>query len=277
MIEIGKYQILKILRKTSVGLYLGDESGEDILLPNKYCPEKYNLEEEIEVFVYRDNMERKIATNLTPKILLHEFALLQVTTVDTVGAFMDWGLEKELLVPFKEQRQRMVEGRWYVVYMDIDTKTDRLYASNKIEKRLDNKILTVKEGDSVDLLVFHKTDLGFSVIINNIHKGLIYNNDVFKVLNIGDKLTGYIKKIREENKIDVSIRPAGYSNYNNTNSNIIYNKLVENNGVLALGDKSAPEDIYSYLGISKKEFKKAIGALYKDKKIKISPKEIRLI
>ena len=184
MIDIGQYHELRILRETSVGLFLGDEDGEDVLLPNKYRPDQFEIDDTIEVFVYRDHEERKVATNLTPKILLNDFALLQVTAVTEVGAFMDWGLEKELMVPFNEQRQKMEEGRWYLVYMTLDKKTDRLFASNKIDKFLQNEVLTVKEGDAVDLIVMQKTDLGFTVIIDNVHKGLIYENEIFKKVNV---------------------------------------------------------------------------------------------
>ncbi len=277
MIEIGKYNELTILRETSVGLYLGDESGEDVLLPNKYCPENYELEDKITVFVYLDYAERKIATNLTPKVLLNEFALLRVTAIETVGAFMDWGLEKDLMVPFKEQRQRMDVDRWYIVYLDIDTETDRLFASNRIERHLQNESLTVEEGDKVDILIFHKTDLGFSVIVNNVHKGLIYNNEIFKELNIGDKLKGFVKNIREENKLDISLQPIGYTNYNDTNTQLLYNSLTEGGGFLAITDKSSPEEIHTQFGISKKAFKRALGALYKDRKIEIGPDGIKLI
>lgn len=277
MIEIGKYNELKILRHTSVGLYLGDVSGEEVLLPKKYCPENYHLDDMIHVFVYRDHEERKVATNITPKIFLNEFAFLQVTQVANVGAFLDWGMEKELLVPFKEQRQRMEEGKWYVVYLNIDTKTDRLYASNHLDKFLQNEEITVKEGDEVDLLVFQKTDLGFSVIINNIHKGLVFENEVFKTIYIGDRLKGFIKKIREDNKIDVSLQPIGYRKFNDVNSETICQILEKNKGFIAITDKSSPEEIYAQFGISKKAFKKAIGALYKQRKIKLEPDGIKLI
>lgn len=277
MIEIGQYNELTILRDTSVGLYLGDDSGEDVLLPNKYRPEKFELGDSIEVFVYRDHEERKVATNLTPKITLNEFALLQVTSVTEVGAFLDWGLEKELMVPFNEQRQKMEEGRWYLVYMALDKKTDRLYASNKIDKRLQNEVLTVKEGDEVDLVVMQKTDLGFSVIIDNVHKGLIYENEVFKNLNIGDQLTGFIKKIREDNKIDVSLHPIGYQKYNDANSELIIRKLKENEGFLPSTDQSSPEEIYALFGMSKKAYKKAVGGLFKQRKITLEKSGIRLV
>lgn len=277
MIEIGRYNKLKILRQTSVGLYLGDVSGEDVLLPNKYCPESFKIEDEIEVFVYRDNEERKIATNLTPKINLNEFALLQVTAVTDVGAFLDWGMEKELFVPFMEQKQKMKEGRWYIVYLDLDTKTDRLYASNKIDKHLENDILTIKEKEEVELLVLQKTDLGFTVIVNNRHKGLLFNNEIFRELNIGDKLKGFVKKIREDNKIDISLQAIGYNKFIDTNSDLIYRALLENDGFLAVTDKTSPDEIYLQFGISKKAFKKTLGALFKQKKIKIQPNGIKLI
>ena len=276
MIDIGVYNELTILRSTSVGLYLGDEQGEDVLLPNKYCPEEYEVGDKIDVFVYLDYAERKVATNIDPKIKLHEFALLKTTSVENVGAFMDWGLEKELMVPFKEQRQNMEEGRWYVVYLDIDEKTDRLYATNKIEKRLQNKNLTVEQGDEVDLLVYTKSDLGYSLIINNKHKGLVFDNEVFRELNIGDKLKGYVKEIREDNKIDISLSPVGYANYNDINANRILDKLHQNDGFIGINDKSSPHEIYDEFGISKKAFKKAVGALYKNRDISFEAKGIRL-
>jgi len=277
VIEIGRYNKLKILRQTSVGLYLGDVSGEDVLLPHKYCPENFKIEDEIEVFVYRDHEGRKIATNLTPKINLHEFALLQVTAVTDVGAFLDWGMEKELFVPFMEQKQKMKEGRWYIVYLDLDTKTDRLYASNKIDKHLENDILTIKEKEEVELLVLQKTDLGFTVIVNNRHKGLLFNNEIFRELNIGDKLKGFVKKIREDNKIDISLQAIGYNKFIDTNSDLIYRALLENDGFLAVTDKTSPDEIYLQFGMSKKAFKKTLGALFKQKKIKIQPNGIKLI
>jgi len=277
VIEIGKYNELRILKQTKFGLYLGDESGEEVLLPNKYCPENFEPEDKIEVFVYLDHNERKIATNLKPKILLHEFALLKVTAIEDVGAFLDWGMEKELLVPFKEQRQKMEAGRWYVVYLDIDKKTDRLFASNKIEKHLQNETLTIQEGDEVELLVMQKTDLGFSVIINNTHKGLIFENEIFKELNIGDKFNGFVKKIRDDNKIDISIQAIGYDKYSDTNTELIYRLLKENDDFLPITDKSSPDEIYLQFGISKKAFKKSIGALYKERKITITTEGIRIV
>jgi len=278
VIHIGQHQELTILRHTTVGLYLGDDEGdEDVLLPNKYCPENFELGDKLNVFVYRDYEERKIATNLMPKILLHQFALLRVTSVSNIGAFLDWGLEKELLVPFREQRQKMEEGRWYIVYLDIDEKTDRLYATNKIEKRLSNAPLTVAEGDAVDLIVMKKTDLGFSVIVNQLHEGLIFDSDIFTKLNIGDKVKGYVKVIREDSKLDISLQPIGFENFNDPNCEMILKKLKIQKGFLPVSDKSTPEEIYKQFGISKKAYKKAIGTLYKQRKVTLEPEGIRLV
>lgn len=277
MIEIGKYNALTILRKTSVGYFLGDDSGEDVLLPNKYCPQDAAVGDALKVFVYRDHEERKVATTLEPNILLNTFALLQVSAVTEVGAFMDWGLEKELLVPFREQRQKMEVGRWYLIYLFIDKETDRLVGSNKLEKFLSNEALTMKVGDKVNILVMRKTEIGYSLIINMKHKGLIFQSDIFRELHVGDSLEGYIKAIREDNKIDVSLSPIGYARFNDVNMELIWRELEKNGGKLPLSDKSSPEEIYDRLGISKKAFKKAIGALYIAKSIRIEPGYIELL
>jgi len=278
MIEVGKYNELEILRDTSVGLYLGDEAQEeDVLLPNKYCPKDFKIGDKLDVFVYRDYEDRKIATNLTPKIFLNEFAFLKVVSVSNVGAFLDWGLEKDLMVPFKEQRQKMEEGRWYVVYLDLDERTDRLFASNKIEHYLQNHELTVEIKQEVDIMVMQKTDLGYSVIVNGQHKGLVYKNEVFKTLKVGDSLKGYVKEIREDNKLDISLQPIGYEQFNDVNVDKVYRFLMEQDGYMILTDKSSPEEIYDTFNMSKKAFKKAVGALYKDRRISIEDKGIRLL
>ncbi len=277
MIEQGKISKLKIVKRSTFGLFLGDESGEEVLLPNKYCRDEMKPEGEVEVFIYRDSEGRKVATTLTPKIALHEFAQLKVNAASAVGAFMDWGLEKDLMVPFREQKQNLEEGRWYIVYMDLDQKTDRLYASNRIERYIQNDIITVKEGEEVSMLVWQKTDLGYTVIINNIHKGLIYENEIFTRLRIGDLIPGFIKKIREDGKIDLALQAAGYRNTKDANSETVLTKLKENGGFLSVTDKSTPEEIYSAFGISKKAFKRSVGALYKQKIITLESGGIRLL
>ncbi len=278
MIAVGTYNELEILRETSVGLFLGDEAQEeDVLLPNKYCPKQFEIGDKLDVFVYRDYEDRKIATNLTPKIFLNEFAFLKVVSVSNVGAFLDWGLEKDLMVPFKEQRQKMQEGRWYIVYLDLDERTDRLFASNKIEHYLQNHELTVEEKQEVDLMVMQKTDLGYSVIVNGQHKGLVYENQVFRSLQIGQSLKGYVKEIREDNKLDISLQPIGYEQFNDINVDTIYRALLDQDGYMLFTDKSSPEEIYDAFGMSKKAFKKAVGALYKAQKISIEDRGIRLL
>ena len=280
MIANGEYHELKILRELPQGLYLGDGEGieeeDDILLPNKYCPEHFAIGDELQVFVYRDSEDRKIATDLDPKILLNQFAFLEVTAVESVGAFMDWGMEKDLLVPFREQRMPMEEGRWYIVYMELDEETDRLYASNKIEKRLSNDDMELAEGDQVSVILYHETDLGYNVIVNHRHKALLYKNEIFRDVKIGDELDAYVKNIREDNKLDVGLRPSGYASTIEEDVKRILLKMRFRGGFLALNDNSAPELIYSELGMSKKAFKRAIGSLYKEKKIVLKDEGIQI-
>lgn len=276
MIALGKYNNLEILRDTTVGLFLGDDEGNDVLLPNKYVPEEFEIGDHLDVFCYLDHEERIVATTLVPFVTVDQFQLLQVAEVNEYGAFMDWGLEKHLLVPFREQRNKMQEGQWYVVYCYLDEKTDRLVASNKLDKFLSNDELTVQALDEVDLVVTRLTDLGWEVIINHKHKGLVYSNEIFKKVAVGDKLKGYIKNIRPDNKIDVSLQPIGYKSLEPA-ANLIYEELVANGGILNLHDKSDPEDIKRIMQMSKKTFKKGIGALYKERKIEIKPDSIKLL
>lgn len=269
MIEIGRHTELEILRETSVGLYLGD-GEEDILLPNKYVPKDFLIGESIKVFVYLDHEERKVAVTLTPKINLHEFALLKVADVTAIGAFMDWGMEKHLLVPFKEQLHKMEVGQSYVVYMDIDKQSNRLYASSKIDKHLRALQSNLKEGEEVEALLYHRSDLGFSAVVNNKYPGLVFRNEVFKTLNYGDTVKAFVKKVRPDNKLDLSLQPLGFKKSNDSHTEIIFRYLQKNNGFLPLNDKSSPEEIYAKLGMSKKAFKKSVGSLYKRKKVRIA-------
>ncbi len=277
MIEIGKINRLRVLRETSVGWYLGDADGEDVLLPKKYCPNPFIPDAEMETFVYLDKEGRKVATTLRPRILLNEFAPLKVTSVTRIGAFLDWGPEKELLAPFREQKETMEKGRSYVVYLGLDKVSGRLYASSRVEKFLDNEHLSVAKKEKVALLVYRKTELGYAVIVNNRHRGLIFHEDVFRGIKTGERLEGYVKKIRPDGLLDISLQAIGYNNYNADNSERIYLKLVENNGFLPLGDKSAPDEIYDLLGMSKKAFKKSVGALYRQKRIRLEAEGIRLL
>lgn len=276
MIELGNYNTLEILRDTSVGLFLGDDEGNDVLLPNKYVPEIYEIGDKLTVFCYLDFDERPVVTNLTPYILRNTFKLLKVVEVNKIGAFLDWGLEKHLLVPFGEQREKMVANQWYVVYCYLDEKSFRLVGSNKLDKFLDNEELTVAVNDEVNLIVTRQNDLGWDVIINNQHKGLVYQNEVFKKIAVGDTIKGYIKHIRPDNKIDVSLQALGYVSVEPA-ANTIYQILKKERGYLNLHDKSSPEEISARLQMSKKIFKKSIGTLYKDRKINIKPDGIYLV
>ena len=282
MIEIGKYNTLTILRDTKVGLFLGNpekdpEGIHDILLPNKYVPNEFEIGEELIVFVYLDHEQRPVATTLEPYILLNEFALLRVNYTNQVGAFMDWGMEKDILVPFKEQARPMEKGKRYLVHLYMDEKTNRLVASSKLNQFLSNENLTVEKGEEVDLIVSHITELGINVIINEQHKGLLYKDEVYDdAIRTGDRLTGFIKNIRPDNKIDVALQVQGYQSIE-PNAEKILDELRANRGFLRLNDASHPEDIKTVLKMSKKTFKKAIGALYKDKLIEIKEDGIYLV
>lgn len=276
MIELGRINNLEILRDTSVGLFLGDEEGNDVLLPNKYVPASYEIGEKIKVFCYLDYDERPVATTLEPDIMLGEFRLLQVAEVNEFGAFMEWGLEKHLLVPFREQRVKMKEGQWYVVHCYLDERSGRLVASNKLDKFLSNDNLDLKEWEQVELVVTRQTDLGWEVIVNERHKGLVYFNEVFKPINIGDLIPGCIKTIRRDNKLDISLQPLGAKVLEPAAKKIL-EVLKEHGGFLAVHDKSAPEEIRDIFQMSKKTFKKGLGTLYKDKKIKLETDGVTLI
>lgn len=278
MIKIGQYNTLTILRDTKVGLFLGNgNEAEDILLPNKYVPNDFRIGDEIAVFVYLDHEERPVATTLEPYILLNEFALLRVNYINQVGAFMDWGMEKDILVPYKEQARPMEKGKRYLVYLYMDEKTNRLVASSKTNQFLSNDNLTVNKFEEVDLIVSHITEVGINVIINEQHKGLLYKDEVYDdSIRTGDRMRGFIKNIRPDNKIDVSLQKLGYENVE-PNAEKILDELRASRGFLRLNDNSHPEDIKTVLKMSKKTFKKAIGALYKEKRIDIKDDGIYLL
>jgi len=276
MIHLGKINTLEIIREAVQGLYIADEEGNEVLLPNRYVPENFKIWDKIDVFVYLDNEERLVATTDIPYIQLHDFALLRCNQVTDYGAFLDWGLVKELFCPFKEQAFKMKPGGWYLVYCYIDEKTNRLVASSKTNRFLDNKILTVKEFDEVDLIVSHPSEIGMNVIVNKVHSGLIYKDAIFKDLSIGDKLKGIVKKIRPGNKLDISLGQIGYRNIE-PNAEVIMKELEDNSGYLNLTDKSNPEAIKEQLQMSKKNFKKAVGTLYKKKLIEIKSDGIYLV
>jgi predicted RNA-binding protein (virulence factor B family) len=278
MIHIGTDNTLTIIRQTQHGLYLGtDVEGEEVLLPNKYVPRQFEIGQEVTVFVYLDHEQRPVATTLEPFIYINEFALLRVSHTNDVGAFLSWGLEKDLFVPFREQARKMETGKRYLVYLYLDEKTNRLVASSKTNQFLSNDDLKVAVGDEVDLIISHITEAGINVIVNERYKGLMYRNEVYDdSLKPGDRMTGYVKNIRPDNKLDISLKKPGYEHVEPSAQQIL-NELQANRGFLRLNDDSHPEDIKSVLKMSKKTFKKAIGLLYKEKKIEIKDDGIYLI
>lgn len=276
MIQIGEYNSLEIARHSEPGAYLSDKEGNEVLLPNKYVPENADIGNNIEVFIYKDSEDRLVATTLTPKAMIDEFAYLEVKDTNQVGAFLDWGLEKDLLVPFREQPRTMEVGKKYVVFVYFDYKTERIVASGKIGQFTRNEFIELDEGEEVDLLISNKTDIGVNVIINNLYDGLLYENEIFQSIKAGDRTKGYVKLIREDDKIDVTLEKQGYDSIE-PNARHILNQLRFEGGFLPLNDKSAPELIAEKLEMSKKTFKKAIGALYKQKIIKIADDGIHLL
>lgn len=269
MIKIGKTNNLKVVKKVDFGLYLdGGESGE-ILLPKRYVDESMEVGDELDVFIYCDSEDRLVATTEKPLIEVGEFGLLKAVEVNRVGAFMEWGLQKDLLVPFREQSQEIRVGGSYVVYAFLDNATKRIVGSTKLNKYVGNRIPRYSEGDTVDILAVHKTDLGYKVIVDNLFWGMIYNNDLFDPLSPGDRIPAYVKTVREDGKIDVTLRERGGERVFQL-ANRIMGYLREAGGGMALSDSSSPDEIKAVFQCSKKDFKKALGYLYKKGKILIA-------
>ena len=273
--NLGQYNSLSILRETDPGLFLGDEQGNEVLLPHKYKPEQYEIGQRLEVFVYLDNQQRPIATTQKPYVTLNHFAYLRCCEVNQHGAFMDWGLVKQLFVPFREQARPMKSGHWYVIYLYLDPKTDRLVGSSKTNRFLSQEGMSLKKFDACEILVTHLTEKGANVIINERHQGLIYIDDIFEDIRSGDRLTAYVKKVRDDNKVDIVLQPLGYKSIE-PNAEYILQELEAAGGFLPLSDHSTPDLIRQELGMSKKLFKKAIGFLYKEKRITIAEDGISL-
>jgi uncharacterized protein len=276
MMKIGNWNTLKVLRDTKFGLFLGDEAGNDVLLPNKYCPKEAQIGEELTVFIYRDSEQRLVATNLIPLIKLNCFAFLRVRQVGTVGAFLDWGLEKDLLAPYREQDPRMELGERYVVYMYLDDVTGRLVATNRIRRYLNNTELDVAQGDEIQMLIAEETEIGFRAIVNNRYSGILYRSELFQPVRIGDRLKGYIKAVRPDNKLDLSIQKLGFENVE-SQTDALLAKLQAMGGRLELGDKSSPEEVQRQLLMSKKTFKKAAGILMKKGLALVDDKSVTLV
>jgi predicted RNA-binding protein (virulence factor B family) len=276
MVELGRKNNLRIVKEVSFGLYLDGGQAGEILLPSRYIPEKFETGEFLDVFIYKDSEDRIIATTETPKVMVGEFALLTVKSVEQNGAFLDWGLMKDLLVPFNEQQVRMEQGKKYIIRTYIDESSERIAGSSRIEKYLDLEPHNYNEGQEVDILIVNQTDIGYKVIINNSHSGIIYQNEIFTQIERGKKYKAYIKKIREDQKIDVCLNKPGFEKIDHLSDKIL-DILRKGNGFLPLTDNSDSDEIYLLLGESKKTFKKAIGALFKRRKISIEDEGIRLI
>jgi predicted RNA-binding protein (virulence factor B family) len=276
MIHLGQYNTLKILRFTPPGAYLGDDEENVVLLPNKYLTEDLEVDQEITVFIYLDTHERIVATTLHPYIHLNTFNYLKVHSTSPFGAFLDWGLEKHLFVPFKEQLVKMEVGKYYCVYLYIDDATQRLVASARIKRHLETERIVVKEGDEVDLLVCESTDLGKNVIINDTYSGLVYTNHLVKNVQRGERCKGYITKVREDGKMDVSLEKPGFQKIE-PNMQAILNYLNLHHGTMFLTDKSHPDEIRDELGMSKKTFKQVLGQLYKAKKVDLHEDKVVLV
>lgn len=275
-IRLGEYNTLRIVKEVDFGLYLdGGDEGE-ILLPARYVPKGAKPGDELEVFVYLDQDERPVATTLQPLAKAGDFAYLEVAWVNEYGAFLNWGLMKDLFCPFREQKKRMEIGSSYIVYVTIDEESYRMMATAKVERYLDRERPQYKHGDEVELLVWQKTELGFKVIVDNRFSGLVYEDQIFRHLTTGDRLTGYVDHVRQDGKIDITLQPTG-RRHTEEFSEVLLRYLNDNNGHCDLGDKSPAELIADRFKVSKKAYKKAVGDLYRRRLITISDEGIELV
>lgn len=272
----GQYNELEMVKYTDFGIYLdGGDMGE-ILMPTKYVPHNTNRGDKVRCFVYYDTTDRPIATTETPKATVGQCAYLKCVAVTKFGAFLDWGLTKDLLVPFREQKMDMVEGKSYVVYIYLDEKSRRIVASAKLDKYLNKQKPTFEEGDKVELIIASASEQGLTAVINGTHTGLLYRNEIFQPLHPGEVVTGYIKEIRGDGKIDLALQQTGYKNLLTLDDQVL-DVIKSHGGFMKVGDKTAPEDIYTLFQMSKKNWKKIIGNLYKNRKIDITDGGIKLL
>ncbi len=276
MADIGKMNVLPVLRSSDFGLFLdGGELG-DILLPKRYAADSLKPGDTVEVFIMLDSEDRLTATTLKPFAMVDEFACLRVVSVTAVGAFLDWGLPKDLLVPFREQKTKMREGQFQMVRIYLDRVSGRLAATAKLDKFLDKSEANFDPGEKVELLVCAKTDLGYKVIVNGSHWGLVFSNEVFQPLERGQRLDGFVKQLREDGKIDLCLQKPGYEKVTNL-TDVILNHLKGQGGFMPITGKSSPEEIRALFGVSKKTYKQAIGALYKKRRIEFVDEGTKLV
>ncbi len=275
MIKVGEYNTLKVLRALDFGFYL-DDGKEGILLPKRFVPADLKIDDTLKVFVYHDSESRMIATTQHPKGVVGDIVKMKAVTINEMGAFLDWGLMKDIFVPKSKMLGIMRQGADYLVKIYLDEQTGRVAATEKIEPLLSNENLTIKEHDEVDIVVYRRTDIGYLVIINNVHTGVLHFNEIYRNITEGDKMKGFIKKIRPDNTIDVVAGKKGYERVEDEVSKIL-RLLQENDGYLPYHDKSDPAEIYDYFGMSKKAFKMAVGSLYKQQKIILAKTGIKLM
>ena len=278
MALVGRYNSLQVVKHTDFGLYLDGGADGEILLPNRYIPKDIPSEDEdwLNVFVYLDSEDKLIATTEKPKVQVNEFASLKVVEINSIGVFLDWGLPKDLLLPYSEEKRQMRQGEYCVVHVYLDKRTRRITATARLDRYLDKLPADYQVGQEVDLLVVEETDMGFKAIINNRHWGLIHKNEVFKFLRAGKQEKGYIKELRSDGKIALSLQPIGEQLASSLSAKIL-DKLRANQGSLPISDKSDPQLISDMFGVSKGNFKKAIGALYKEGKIVIHADRIESV
>lgn len=276
MLTIGNYNLLSVDRITPHGAFLVDDNNEnDILLPKRYIDRHTKPGQQIDVFVYKDSEDRLVATTERPLLKVNEFGFLKVRDVNNVGAFLDWGLAKDLLVPFREQKAKMKNNQWYLVYLYLDSKSERLAATAKVDKFFEKAGNEVMPGDEVKILVGYPADIGINVVVDNRYRGMVFQSEIYQDLLPGERTIGYIRNVRDDGKLDISLRRTGLDQLTDAQQ-IILEELQDRDGFLPLHDKSTPDEIQSTLQMSKKNFKKSIGMLYRQKKIVITTKGIRL-
>lgn len=275
--ELGVYNELRLDRFTSPGAYLEDEEGNDVLLPTKYVDPSFQIDDMIKVFLYKDSEGRIIATTLTPKILVNQFAFLKIAEVNQYGAFAEWGVEKHLLIPYREQPKPLEEGKHYFIYMYIDEATERLVGTSRIGMYMETvENDELQADDEVDLMVWEFTELGLKVLVNNRFQGLIFKNELHRRVRMGETLRGFVKTVRPDGKLDIVLERAGYDKID-THAQKLLTMLENNGGFLDLTDKSDPEEIQYRTGWSKKVFKQVVGNLYKQRLISLHENGITLV
>lgn len=276
MADVGKMNTLAVLRSTEFGLFLDGGKSGDILLPRRYASGDWKVGDAIEVFVMLDSEDRLTATTLKPYAMVDEFANLRVVSVTGIGAFLDWGMPKDLLVPFREQKIKMREGQSYLVRIYFDRASGRLAASSKLDRFLDKTEPAYTVGEEVELLIAAKTDLGYKAIVNGLHWGVIFHNETFQAMQRGQRIEGFIKQLRPDGKIDLCLQKPGYEKVTNL-TDVILQYLKQQGGFMPITGKSPPEEIYAHFGVSKKTYKQAIGALYKKRLIALEENGTRKI